>query len=45
MGTEVSLGLRFGAKNSMTTNTHPAFELLREQTIPSLNLYYQEYRH
>ena len=24
---------------------HPAFELLREQEIPSLNVCYQEYRH
>ena len=45
MGIEVSIGLRFGAKTSMTTNTHPAFELLREQSIPSLKLHYQEYRH
>ncbi len=45
MGIEVSIGLRFGAKTSMTTNTHTAFELLREQSIPSLKLHYQEYRH
>ncbi|MFT5038364.1 MAG: Zn-dependent M16 (insulinase) family peptidase, partial [Flavobacteriaceae bacterium] len=29
----------------MTANAHPAFELLREQEIPSLRLHYQEYRH
>ncbi|MDG1311195.1 MAG: insulinase family protein [Porticoccaceae bacterium] len=29
----------------MTDNTHPAFELLREQEIPSLKIKYQEYRH
>ena len=29
----------------MTSNAHPAFELLREQQIPSLKVQYQEYRH
>jgi Zn-dependent M16 (insulinase) family peptidase len=29
----------------MTSNAHPAFELLREQEIPSLKVQYQEYRH
>jgi Zn-dependent M16 (insulinase) family peptidase len=29
----------------MTSHAHPAFELLREQEIPSLKVQYQEYRH
>lgn len=29
----------------MTDQTNPAFELLRKQDIPSLNVEYQEYRH
>ena len=29
----------------MTDHAHPAFELLREQEIPSLKIRYQEYRH
>ncbi len=29
----------------MTSTPHAAFELLREQTIPSLKVQYQEYRH
>ncbi len=29
----------------MTKHLHPAFELVREQTIPSLKVQYQEYRH
>ena len=29
----------------MSSNTHPAFELLRTQTIPSLKVTFEEYRH
>jgi Zn-dependent M16 (insulinase) family peptidase len=29
----------------MTDHAHPAFELLREQDIPSLKVHYQEFRH
>ena len=29
----------------MTNTPHATFELLREQTIPSLKVQYQEYRH